>query len=332
VNLVKWKPLLAVLLGLLMVGVTAGDTATSVMPTSGHTIISYVTLDGMAFKVYNNSKVALDDKGPSKYYTDIEKLPIHIAGMRLSEKIYKQYMKYRYVSQNDLDALIELAEKVTRKLSPSEEQILKDLILRDLYMDQEFRKMKEQLIHENWDYTARIEATNSQIPPEVQETLPKIYQPWVDILPQGDQTNPSKGLNPLIAVYWYVHETQSGKVIEYTLVFADEDHPLIDQTYDVIRLWRFGRIEDTEYYLVYVTTNKAKFPGSYSGDQTFFTIRPAHLTGSEPYSGKIYINTWNHMMSSQKDTNPQLIKKTWQSYPLRHGDRHKAHCDYSFKC
>lgn len=165
-------------------------------------------------------------------------------------------------------------------------------------------------------------------------TLPKIYQPWIDILPQ-DPLNPSRGNNPLIAVYWYTYRSASGTVIEYNLVFKDEDHPIaaVDSVYDAIRLWKYGRVEDIEHFFVIISSNNVRFPDTYSGSQTFFVIKPDHKSTVESYSeNKIYINTWNHLMSASRDTNPHLPKKIWTSYPLRHGDRHKAECDFSSKC
>lgn len=323
----KWKPLMTVLFGLLMVGVTAGG---SITPKEKDGLqVSYITINDEIFKVYNNTKVALDDRGPSKYYVDIVDLPIHMAGMRLCEKISKDYAEQGYVSQEDMDTLVKLIERATKKLSPTEKEMLKNLILNDLEKNFRVEQIRKQLISQS--QAVEITSQSSSLPSEVLETLPEIYQPWIDIL-YNYNSIPIQGLNPLVSVWWYVYQTSSGKVVEYTLVFADEDHPLIDGAYDVYRLWKYGRIEDTEYFLVICSEDTAKFPGSYSGDQTFLVIEPDHLTSIEQYSGKIYINTWNHMMSSQKDTNPHLLKKKWTSYPLIHGDRNAAHCYYSSHC
>ncbi|WP_010477233.1 hypothetical protein [Thermococcus zilligii] len=321
----RWKPLVAILLGLLIVSETSGKSTEE----KDDRQVAYIVIDGEIFKVYNNTKVALDDEGPSKYYANIRELPIHIAGMRLCEKISKDYAERGYVSQDDIDILIKLIEGVTKELSTAERQMLKKLILDDLDRNFQIERVRRQLISQN--STLEITSQSSSLPREVLETLPKIYQPWIDIL-YNPNSVPIQGLNPLVSVWWYVYQTSSGKVIEYNLVFADEDHPLIDGAYDVYRLWKYGRIEDIEYFLVLYSENTAKFPDSYSKDQNFLVIKPEHLTSNEQYSGKIYINTWNHMMSSQKDTNPYLPKKIWTSYPLIHGNRNDAHCYYSSQC
>lgn len=53
-------------------------------------------------------------------------------------------------------------------------------------------------------------------------------------------------------------------------------------------------------------------------------------TGLIMINKAIYVNTWNHAMSAQVDSNPNLGKKVWNpgDYPTKEGTREDAENDY----
>lgn len=50
----------------------------------------------------------------------------------------------------------------------------------------------------------------------------------------------------------------------------------------------------------------------------------------ETYFKIIYVNTWNHLMSAEKDNNPNQPKKIWtlSEYPFTYGDHNAANSKY----
>ncbi len=98
---------------------------------------------------------------------------------------------------------------------------------------------------------------------------------------------------------------------EYTLTFADEDHPVsyIDAGYDVYRLYEYGRIQDVEKF--YVSNGNIWFLDSGSKSQGFLSFAPIHYQVMSDFSNTLYVsNTWNHLMDTQ-NTNPSHTVKTW---------------------
>ena len=135
--------------------------------------------------------------------------------------------------------------------------------------------------------------------------LPCIAIPSVDF----------EGKNQLQTLYVAVYENGT----ELTLLFLDEDRPDAcgDCFYDTIRRPLFGRYSDIESIII--IGNEVHFPGTYSADQTWKTLAPAHnekivdlatfekRAENEPI---FWINTWNHLIGDKN--NNTTMEMTYQ--------------------
>ncbi len=340
---VKWKPLFAVLLGLLMVSVTAGSTTalTTKSPDNVSNIWElpritikngHVVVRGYSFPM-DGKMAVIDSKGPSKYEIPINLVPWYVVGRNIALQIQNEYLSTGTVDEEKIDRLMQILEIITgKKFSSEDSKALKDLIIQDI------KKEANLIRYEKWLKTHEvpmITVTTSSSP-----WLPMIYQPLVDI--NGDPGilhggknpyGPFEGDNGIVKVYWYMHMTQVGPIFEITIVYKDEDDPIweLDKSYDIARLVVYGRIEDIETFYYYAWYNEADFPSIYSTDEFF--DNPFHGPHGDKYGESykaIYINTWNHAMSAQVDSNPNLKKKLWKpgDYPTKEGTREDAENDY----
>ncbi len=165
------------------------------------------------------------------------------------------------------------------------------------------------------------------------------------IVPEVDYNNK----NEIIAISVFFHKNlEKDKLIEFTVLFKDEDHPkaLVNFFYDIYRYFKYKRIIDTEtFFIHYIMTDDAKwyieyvdFPDDFSGNQSFYEKNVKHFSSKieginfERSDDRviIYINTWNHMFSN-KDTNPKLEKKKVDSYKTYFGDRKTVESQFSKK-
>ena len=183
------------------------------------------------------------------------------------------------------------------------------------------------------------------------DTLPILVQPIIDLI--GKQG--FEGKNQLLCLYYCPFFYESSKKIlievEYTVVYADEDHPdtWLDQWYDSIRESEYGRIEDMETFYVYfdfgtrnivgistIDYSSFTYMNSYGRTQNFWVWFPIHYNGTggpeifafyanRPY---IWVNTWSHLMGT-RDENRDLGDIYYFSYPcLKLGAREDAEMDY----
>lgn len=137
--------------------------------------------------------------------------------------------------------------------------------------------------------------------------------------------------NDLAAVF--VDRSQADRTT-LTLVFVDEDHPIwgLDQAYDQVRwrsLHREADVEGLEIIHGSATPAAIRFSTTYGGAQTFGVWVPRHLSEtvaweqietSEDGRPRVYVTTWNHMMS-ERDTNPDRAKVEAADYPVYAGSR-----------
>lgn len=142
--------------------------------------------------------------------------------------------------------------------------------------------------------------------------------------------------NLFLISFYFISNDEKEKIIEYSLIFYDEDYPAIitDILYDFYRTFKYKRIYDIESFQIkYVLTDNDKltkwisemviFNKTYSDQQKFFDKKIKHF--SKEISGNefnkindrivIYINTWNHLFSN-KDNNPLLSKIVYQDYEI----------------
>ena len=114
----------------------------------------------------------------------------------------------------------------------------------------------------------------------------------------------------------------------YKITFIDEDHPnvAIDIMYDGIRIIEYGSVEDIEaFYIIdgdilfIDVLDHDRYNHSGSGSQGFRDLDDDvygyHIAETESFSNTIYVNTWNHMMSTI-DTNPNM-RKASPSYSVQ---------------
>lgn len=103
---------------------------------------------------------------------------------------------------------------------------------------------------------------------------------------------------------------------ELTLLFLDEDRPNAcgDCFYDTIRRPLFGRYSDIESIII--INNEVHFPGTYSGDQIWKTVTPAHMERivdlttferNEENNPILWINTWNHLIGEKNNNTSMTI-------------------------
>ena len=81
------------------------------------------------------------------------------------------------------------------------------------------------------------------------------------------------------------------------LVFDDEYFPnsIIDKIYRAIRKLKFGRTADVESVEIRPLARLANFVSTYCGPNIYETS--IHFDGIEPFTGALYVDTWNHLMS-----------------------------------
>jgi len=108
------------------------------------------------------------------------------------------------------------------------------------------------------------------------------------------------------------------------LVYNDEffPAPIIDEEYRKLRKKEFGRTADVES--VAIRDGLAVFRGSHSGFNIYETS--IHFSATERYRGVIYVNTWNHLMSTHPSP-PVLLRYGYkEARPLivRSGTREDA--------
>ncbi|KKK80361.1 hypothetical protein LCGC14_2824250 [marine sediment metagenome] len=108
------------------------------------------------------------------------------------------------------------------------------------------------------------------------------------------------------------------------LVFGDEIAPAkaLDTRYREARKKIFGRVHDVESIEV-IDSDNVRFIGNFA----FLNVYESsiHWTGVEPYTGSIFSETWNHMLSAGgKWVN--IIRGGYRKVeaPILEGDRAKA--------
>lgn len=277
-----------------------------------------------------DNRVVIDEKG-EKYSIKKEKLPYF---RELETLLHKEVL-----TNQDYDRAKTLLEKLTNsKISADEWRAIRG------YIDEEHKKwlffekrksMKRSLQSKGLVSGGRISTQSLSS----SDYLPIFLQPWVDI--NGRLFPYFEGSNDLIKVYHF-YWSSTGE-IEITAVFRDEDHPIWDTEYDLIRLAQNGRIEDIETFFINVDSSgnpqSISFnyggTGTYSGTQQFFVLFPDHISetvqasefswsGTRPH---VYINTWNHLFG-EDDNNRDLSDKTWTTYTSAEGTRADAEEDF----
>lgn len=167
-----------------------------------------------------------------------------------------------------------------------------------------------------------------------EEELPIFVQPASDV---------ADG-NGLEASYCSSRKMDSGKRIELSLVFQDERHPSFwkDPIYRIYRSFKYGRVKDIEslrlQFLESGELSTIHLKNVYAGDQIFASdpvehydavLKPDQIV-REQKRPVLYVNTWNHMFK-ERDSNPQLPKKTWTRYTIHSGSRDELDAFYSSK-
>ncbi len=157
---------------------------------------------------------------------------------------------------------------------------------------------------------------------------------------------------PILAVF--VDQT-SPEAVQLHVVTADEDHPLpvVDQLYDAQRWFGlvepartfpfvrrargragYRRIADVETFVIQLDPARPgapaaiRFPGTYSGDQSWNVLLARHLSATIPWEqfdledGRpvLHVNTWNHLFSNQP-TNGCSRHRLVSDYPVYRGSR-----------
>lgn len=164
-----------------------------------------------------------------------------------------------------------------------------------------------------------------------QDEIPLWIQPADDI----------KDGNDLEIIYCNKRETPNGNRIELSLVFRDERHPSFwkDAVYRIYRGFKYGRHKDIESLrLQFSKTGELStvhLKNVYSSDQKFSadpvehfdSVLTADRLAKEEKKPVLYINTWNHMFS-EKDQNPELLKKKLNNVELRTGTREQLDSFY----
>jgi len=114
----------------------------------------------------------------------------------------------------------------------------------------------------------------------------------------------------------------------FHIVFDDEYFPnsAVDKIYRELRKAIFGRTADVESVELRKTNLGwvGNFVSTYVGPNIYETS--VHLDGTEPYTNTIYVNTWNHLMSSLPA--PQIVVrygyKEINKFELVQGTRENA--------
>lgn len=167
-----------------------------------------------------------------------------------------------------------------------------------------------------------------------EKNFDKIFLP-VFIVPNIDITKK----NEIIGLSLFFHkDLEDEKIIEYTVLFKDEDHPnnFINFIYDIYRSFKYKRIIDTEsFFIRYIKSpdnlwiiDYVDFPDDFGANQVYFEKNVKHFASKiegnlfEKKDNRvvIYCNTWNHMFSN-KDTNLNLEKSIVADYKTYLGNR-----------
>ena len=150
----------------------------------------------------------------------------------------------------------------------------------DLFLSDLFRRKREQ-----------VELQRSLMYPLARMSLTDYYRiiPMV-FVPRCDPTLLDR-----------VYVEGSGELYRLHFVFSDEVIPWGREADEAYREWRceeFGRRGDVESVTVVVNPDGyvADFSGTYSDGNLYDTS--VHFSGRKQYGGKIYFNTWNHLMST----------------------------------
>jgi len=110
---------------------------------------------------------------------------------------------------------------------------------------------------------------------------------------------------------------------ENHLVFRDEIAPTKawDEWYRAYRIENLGRASDIES--IEITDNEVGYHWCYSFANLYET--GLHYSGRQPWTGKIYSNTWNHMLTN-KPAFPILLRGGYREMDpeIYHGDRNDA--------
>lgn len=158
--------------------------------------------------------------------------------------------------------------------------------------------------------------------------VPTIYQPGLDIA----------GGNGLTTVYYDVQSTDYldfKYIVEMALVFADEDHPEDDKSYDLFRLIRYRRIIDIEFIFLYLddsgNVGRINLESIYAGLNSWTDSSHKDIEIPLDKNGEfaIYVNTWNHALSLTP--NPDLDYQI-PVYKVYNQDTDKVHCEYDLTC
>lgn len=110
---------------------------------------------------------------------------------------------------------------------------------------------------------------------------------------------------------------------ENHLVFKDEVAPtrLWDEWYRKFRILNLGRASDIES--VEITDGKIIYHWCYSFLNLYET--GMHYSGRQPFTGRIYSSTWNHMLTNKAET-PILLRGGYKEMEpeIYYGDRDAA--------
>ncbi|MBA7571385.1 hypothetical protein ES708_13147 [subsurface metagenome] len=136
------------------------------------------------------------------------------------------------------------------------------------------------------------------------EVTPVVYQPVFE---------PEEAL--LCAIFVAPGETH--------LVFKDEVAPTRgwDEWYRAYRIQNLGRASDIES--LEITDNEVAYHWCYSFLNLYET--GMHYSGSQPWTGKIYSSTWNHMLTNKAQL-PILLRGGYRKMEpeIYYGDRDAA--------
>jgi len=256
--------------------------------------------------------VVIDNKG--------ETYKIHKSKLKIYNQLKKLFAKSNITSKDCKEIRKGLCKLIDKEISDKQWEIIKKDI---------------ELQHKNWLFFKR-EKNAPKNQPKNTNIVPKSYLP-IYIQPLCD----IKKNNPLIKAYYFLRPYYDYIVVEFTVVFSDEDHPnpVIDIAYDFVRLLQWGRIEDIETFYLIIDYNGSPEQiyfcygdtGTHSRDQKFNAYNPCHyadLISSKKFTWKgsrpnIYLNTWNHLFG-EYDTNLNLSDRIWETFPASKGTRVNA--------
>ena len=121
----------------------------------------------------------------------------------------------------------------------------------------------------------------------------------------------------------YVYAEGDNNKIYYHLVFPDEKAPPknLDEEYRKIRRQLLGRIHDVESIEIRRGT-LVNFQTTYAWQQPYQTS--LHFSAVARYTRKIFVLTWNHMLSTRPSIYAILRGVEKSEYELRFGSREDA--------